>query len=125
MFCVLTDAPEIKTVSTCSSEADKVKCVCIAESKPASMIHFVLSNRVLPSTKVEKHGSVTIGTLEAEFGSFQVVYCLANNTLGNASLTLSLPVDSKEVLLFLFPTKGMNFILRKRKMTPHGFCLDR
>ncbi|XP_074510091.1 B-cell receptor CD22 [Sebastes fasciatus] len=104
-------APEIKTVSTCSSEADKVKCVCIAESKPASMIHFVLSNRVLPSTKVEKHGSVTIGTLEAEFGSFQVVYCLANNTLGNASLTLSLPVDSKMQNLYIVIASGAGGIL--------------
>ncbi|XP_077951344.1 sialic acid-binding Ig-like lectin 14 isoform X5 [Gasterosteus aculeatus] len=85
--------PEIKTASSCSSEADMVKCVCIAESQPVSMIHFVLSDRVLPRVKVEQHGTVTIGTLHAEFGSSRVVLCVANNTLGNANITLSLPVN--------------------------------
>lgn len=74
-----------------------VKCVCIAESRPPSMVHFVLSDRVLPSTKVEKHDSVTIGTLQAELGSSAFVLCLANNTQGNANATLFLPVNSKEV----------------------------
>ena len=73
-----------------------VKCVCISDSKPPSMLYFVLPDRVLPSTKVEKHGSVTIGTLHAELGSSVAVCCLANNTMGNANLTLSLPVTSKE-----------------------------
>ncbi|XP_077951354.1 sialic acid-binding Ig-like lectin 14 isoform X2 [Gasterosteus aculeatus] len=85
--------PEIKTASSCSSEADMVKCVCIAESQPVSMIHFVLSDRVLPRVKVEQHGTVTIGTLHAEFESSRVVLCVANNTLGNANITLSLPVN--------------------------------
>ncbi|TDH12013.1 hypothetical protein EPR50_G00066400 [Perca flavescens] len=73
-------APEIKTASSCSSEADMVKCVCIVESKLPSIVYFVLSDRVLPSTEVEKHGFVTIGTLRAKFGSSEAVYCLANNT---------------------------------------------
>ena len=96
---MLTDAPEIKTASSCSSEADMVKCVCIAESKPPSMVYFVLSDRVLPSTEVEKHGFVTTGTLRAKFGSSEAVYCLANNTLGNANLTLPLP-NSKDVFYY-------------------------
>lgn len=72
-----------------------VKCVCTVESRPPSMVQFVLSDRVLPITKVEKHDSVTIGTLQAKLGSFEFVLCLANNTQGNANLSLSLPVDSK------------------------------
>ncbi|XP_075965685.1 sialic acid-binding Ig-like lectin 14 [Anarhichas minor] len=103
--------PEIKTISSCSLEADMVKCVCIAESQPASMVYFVLSDRVLPSIKVEKHGSVTIGTLQAEFGSSRVVYCLANNTLGNANLTLSLPVNSKMQNLYIIIASGAGGIL--------------
>lgn len=86
-------APDFKT-SSCSSEADMVKCVCTVESRPPSMVQFVLSDRVLPITKVEKHDSVTIGTLQAKLGSFEFVLCLANNTQGNANLSLSLPVDS-------------------------------
>ncbi|XP_049903735.1 sialoadhesin-like [Epinephelus moara] len=94
-------APEIRAASSCSSEADMVKCVCIAESKPPSMVHFLLSDKVLPSTRVEKHGSLTIGTLQAELGSSEVVYCLANNMQGNATLTLSLPVNSKMQNLYI------------------------
>uniref|UniRef100_UPI0037E8954A myelin-associated glycoprotein isoform X2 n=1 Tax=Semicossyphus pulcher TaxID=241346 RepID=UPI0037E8954A len=87
-------APEIKAVSSCSLEAGMVKCVCIAESRPPSMVRFVLSDRVLPNTKVEKHGPVTIGILQSELGSSDSVYCLANNTQGSANLTLNFPVTS-------------------------------
>lgn len=90
-----TDAPEVKTMSTCSWETDTVKCVCIVESKPPSRVYFMLSDKVLPSTKVETHNSLTIGTLQADLGSYESVLCLANNTQGNASL--SLPVNSKKV----------------------------
>ncbi|XP_037308951.2 sialic acid-binding Ig-like lectin 5 [Pungitius pungitius] len=103
--------PEIKTVSSCSSEADIVKCVCIAESRPVSMIHFVLSDRVVPGVKVEHHGTVTIGTLHAEFGSSRVVYCVANNTLGNANLTLSLPFNRTMQNLYLVVASGAAGIL--------------
>lgn len=78
-----------------------VKCVCIAESKPPSMVHFVLSDRVPQNnTKTEKHGTVTFGTLLAELGSSEFVLCLANNTQGSTNLTLYLPVNSKEVFEF-------------------------
>ncbi|KAM8868924.1 sialic acid-binding Ig-like lectin 14 [Spinachia spinachia] len=98
--------PEIKTVSSCSSEADIVKCVCIAESQPVSMIHFVLSDRVLPRAKVEHYGPVTIGTLHAGFGSSRVVHCVANNTLGNANITLSLPVHSTMRNIYIVIASG-------------------
>lgn len=98
---MLTDVPEIKAVSSCSSEADMVTCVCIAEAQPASMVHFVLSDRVLPNNKVEKHGSVTTGTLKAEFGSYRVVYCVANNTLGKTNRTLSITVNSEDHYYFI------------------------
>ncbi|XP_067458002.1 myelin-associated glycoprotein-like isoform X3 [Thunnus thynnus] len=88
-------APEIKNVSSCSSEGDMVKCICIVESKPSSMVHFLLSNRVLSSTKVEIHGPVSIGTLQANLGSFRFIHCVANNTVGNANITLTFPDKSQ------------------------------
>ncbi|KAM8734360.1 myelin-associated glycoprotein isoform 3-T4 [Acanthopagrus schlegelii] len=86
-------APEVKTMSSCSSETDTVKCVCTVDSKPPSRVYFVLSDKVLPSTKVETHSSLTIGTLQADLRSYASVLCLANNTQGSASLSLS--VNSK------------------------------
>ncbi|KAG7242183.1 hypothetical protein INR49_024229 [Caranx melampygus] len=94
-------APEIKPISSCSSEGDMVKCMCIVESKPSCMVHFVLSDRILTGTKVEKHGSVTIGTLQGAFQSSKFIQCLANNTEGNATLTLSLPVSDKMQNLYI------------------------
>ncbi|KAG8010163.1 Myelin-associated glycoprotein [Nibea albiflora] len=86
-------APEVNSTSSCSVNGDLVKCTCIVASKPPSMIHFLLSDKILPSTKTEKNGSFTIGTLQAEFGSYTFVMCLANNTQGNA--TLMLPVNKQ------------------------------
>lgn len=83
--------PEFKTVSSCFSEGDMVKCMCIVDSQPPSMVHFLFSDRVLPSTKVEIHGAVTIGTLQENLGSFGFIHCVANNTVGNANITLTLP----------------------------------
>ncbi|XP_044063619.1 sialic acid-binding Ig-like lectin 14 [Siniperca chuatsi] len=104
-------APEIKTESSCSSEADILKCVCIAESIPPSIVHFMFSDGVLPSTKVENNGSVTIGTLQAELGSSEFVLCLANNMQGNATLKLSLPVNSEMQNLIIAIATGAGAIL--------------
>lgn len=77
-----------------------VKCMCIVDSQPPSMVHFLFSDRVLPSTKVEIHGAVTIGTLQENLGSFGFIHCVANNTVGNANITLTLPDKSKKYLEF-------------------------
>ncbi|XP_039972936.1 sialoadhesin-like [Xiphias gladius] len=104
-------APEIKTVSSCSSEGELVKCVCIVESKPPCMVYFVLSDRVLPVSKIEQHGSISIGTLRADFGSSEFVHCLVNNTVGNASHILSLPVNGKMQNLYTAVTIGAGVVL--------------
>ncbi|XP_060937102.1 sialoadhesin-like isoform X2 [Limanda limanda] len=104
-------SPEIKSLSSCSSEGKMVKCVCIADSEPPCMVHFVLSERLLPGTKIERHGSVTMGTLQAEFESSGFVHCLANNTVGNASLVLSLPVNSAMQSLYIAIAIGAGVLL--------------
>lgn len=93
----LADAPEIKTGSSCASEGDKVKCVCIAESRPVSTVHFLLSDNAVPSSiDVERHDSVTIGTLQVDLGSSEFVSCVADNALGRANVTFILPAHSKK-----------------------------
>nr|XP_019948347.1 PREDICTED: myelin-associated glycoprotein-like isoform X1 [Paralichthys olivaceus]XP_019948348.1 PREDICTED: myelin-associated glycoprotein-like isoform X1 [Paralichthys olivaceus] len=104
-------APEIKSVSSCSLEGDMVKCVCIVESKPPSMVRFELSERVLPGTIIERHGSVTIGTLQGDFESFEFVHCLANNTEGYANLVLSLPVNGAKKHLYIAIAIGACVVL--------------
>ncbi|XP_039885383.1 sialic acid-binding Ig-like lectin 14 isoform X1 [Simochromis diagramma] len=101
--------PDIETYSKCSSYNGIVKCDCIVQSRPPSMVHFVLGDRVLPSTTVETNGSVTTGTLQTDFRSFRFVHCLANNTLGNANLTLSLPVNDN--MQYIFIASGTGVIL--------------
>ncbi|XP_027142188.1 myelin-associated glycoprotein isoform X3 [Larimichthys crocea] len=102
-------APEVNSTSSCSVNADLVKCRCIVASEPPSMIHFLLSDKILPSTKIEKNGSFTIGTLQAEFGSYTFVLCLANNTQGNA--TLMLPVNSNMQSLYIIIAVGVGVTL--------------
>uniref|UniRef100_A0A669E083 Sialic acid-binding Ig-like lectin 14 n=1 Tax=Oreochromis niloticus TaxID=8128 RepID=A0A669E083_ORENI len=104
-------APVIETYSKCSSYDGIVKCDCIVQSKPPSMVHFVLGDRVLQSSKVEKNGSVTTGTLQTDFGSFKFVHCLANNTLGNANLTLSVPANDNMQNIFIASGAGVIFLI--------------
>ncbi|XP_029929258.1 myelin-associated glycoprotein isoform X2 [Myripristis murdjan] len=85
--------PEFKTGSTCSSDTAKITCVCIVNSWPPSTVEFFLADRILQSTNVEKHASVTIGTLQGDFGSSELVHCRAHNSQGNATLTLSVPTN--------------------------------
>ncbi|KAK2844404.1 hypothetical protein Q5P01_011063 [Channa striata] len=99
-------APEIKATNSCSSEGDMVKCVCIVESRPSSSVYFVLSDRVLPSTKTDTHGYVTIGSLQAESGSSEFVQCLANNTVGSTNLTVPLSVSGKMQNVYIFIAIG-------------------
>ncbi|KAM3873389.1 myelin-associated glycoprotein-like [Diretmus argenteus] len=87
--------PEIKVGSACSSDMFTVTCVCIVESKPPSMVQLLFPDGVLPGTKIEKHGYVTIGTLQGPLGSSGLVHCHANNTQGNATFILSVPTDNK------------------------------
>ncbi|CAJ1061630.1 myelin-associated glycoprotein-like isoform X2 [Xyrichtys novacula] len=105
--------PEIKTMSSCSRDADtnKVKCVCIVESRPPSMVHFVLSDRIQSKASIEKHGPIIIGTLQTEYGSSEFVHCLANNTQGTANVTLYFPVNSKMQSVFTYIATGTGLIL--------------
>ncbi|XP_028325972.1 myelin-associated glycoprotein isoform X3 [Gouania willdenowi] len=88
-------APEIQAVSYCRSELGGVKCICIVESSPPSTVHFYLADRNLQSTNTKKHGSLTYSVLQTDAGFTEPVTCFAYNTQGNASLTLSVFVDSK------------------------------
>ncbi|XP_019220672.1 myelin-associated glycoprotein isoform X2 [Oreochromis niloticus] len=103
--------PDIETSSKCFSEDGVVKCECIVESRPPSIVHFVLRDRVLQSTNVETVGSVTTGTLQTDFGSFKFVHCLANNTLGKANLTLSLPANDNMQNIFIASGAGVIFLI--------------
>ncbi|XP_019741949.1 myelin-associated glycoprotein-like isoform X2 [Hippocampus comes] len=102
----VTYAPVIKSVSSCSSDGEMVKCVCIAESRPPSNVHFSLPDTLLPRPDVERHDSITIGTLRAFLPSSELVYCVANNAMGNASAAITLPVHSKMLYLYVIIAAG-------------------
>lgn len=87
----LADAPEVKNISSCSLKA----CVCVVDSVPPSSVNFVLSDRVLSSTKLETNETFTTGTLQTELGAYKFVVCMANNTKGSTNITLFLPGNSK------------------------------
>ncbi|XP_040899772.1 myelin-associated glycoprotein-like isoform X1 [Toxotes jaculatrix] len=104
-------APEIQDVSSCSLHGDVVKCMCFVTSWPPSMVYFVLSDKVLPVTTIKGHGTVTIGTVQVDFGSSEFVRCLANNTVGNASISLSLPVNGKMQNLYIAVGAGVGLVI--------------
>ncbi|XP_077577723.1 myelin-associated glycoprotein [Stigmatopora nigra] len=102
----VTYAPEIKSVSSCSSEGAMVKCMCIAESRPPSSVHFFLLDRVLPRPDIERHDSVTIGTLKDFLPFYGFIQCVANNSLGNTNSTLTLPVYNTMLYIYSIVSAG-------------------
>ncbi|XP_026039156.1 myelin-associated glycoprotein-like [Astatotilapia calliptera] len=104
-------APDIKTSSKCSSENGIIKCDCIVESEPPSMVYFILGDRVMQSNKAEKNGSVTIETLQTDFGSFRRVQCLANNVVGYDNILLSLPVNDNMQNILISSGAGVIFLI--------------
>lgn len=92
-------APEIKSMSSCHLEEGHVTCMCIAQSNPPSAVFLLLSDRVLPNTKIENQGLFTIATLQDDLGSSKFIMCLANNTVGKANLTLLIPTNNLHVYI--------------------------
>lgn len=66
------------------------------------MVHFVLSGRVLPSTKLETNGTFTTGTLQAELEAYEFVVCVADNAKGSTNITLFLPSKVFNFIVCLF-----------------------
>ncbi|CAB1334062.1 unnamed protein product [Coregonus sp. 'balchen'] len=74
-----------------------VTCLCIVDSEPPGTVEWSLPSRplpTLPSTRVERHGSVTMVTLQRALGFSETIHCHAINTQGNA--TLSFTVSTNE-----------------------------
>ncbi|XP_055083862.1 myelin-associated glycoprotein-like [Periophthalmus magnuspinnatus] len=83
-------APEIRNASSCFWDGHHVRCMCIVDSNPPSEVRL-LSDRELLNTRTEQFGLLTIVTLEADLGLSSSVKCIAYNTMGNATLLMSLP----------------------------------
>lgn len=117
-FFSVAVAPEISNASHCTSGAKLITCVCIAESSSPSRVQFLLSGRILDSTDMKTHGTVTIGILRVQQGPHEFIHCLANSTAGRANLTLS---------VIHLHSKGLSFLFRASKLivwwTCHWFCV--
>ncbi|KAM9468838.1 B-cell receptor CD22 isoform 1-T1 [Clarias gariepinus] len=85
--------PEIKVGSSCTSDTSKVTCTCIVDSHPVSEIKLWGTD---PSIELrrsheEKHGTLTIVTLQGALGFSDMVHCQAINSQGNYTMTLQVP----------------------------------
>ncbi|XP_062873410.1 sialoadhesin-like [Trichomycterus rosablanca] len=82
--------PEIKVGSSCTLETLKTTCVCIVNSDPASDIKWWAADESLEkhSRTQERHGTVTIATLEMALGFSDSVHCHASNSQGNNTMIL-------------------------------------
>ncbi|XP_062322143.1 B-cell receptor CD22-like [Osmerus eperlanus] len=83
--------PEIKVGSACFSNISTVTCLCIVESVPLSDVQWSLPDGVLSSTKVDRHRSVIIATLQGSLGFADYTLCHANNSEGNTTQAFKLP----------------------------------
>ncbi|XP_064802159.1 sialic acid-binding Ig-like lectin 13 [Oncorhynchus masou masou] len=96
--------PEIKVGSACTSDISMVTCLCIVDSEPPGTVEWSLLDGPLPnrsSTRVERHGSVTMVTLQRALGFSETVHCHASNTQGNATLSLTVSTNDKMLMLYV------------------------
>ncbi|XP_072547724.1 myelin-associated glycoprotein [Salminus brasiliensis] len=88
--------PDIKAGSSCTSEFSTVTCLCMVDSNPSSDIKWWGSDqtKVLHSSNTEKHGSLSVVTLQGALHS-DTVHCFANNSQGHSTMTLRVPHSDK------------------------------
>ncbi|XP_061808434.1 myelin-associated glycoprotein isoform X1 [Nerophis lumbriciformis] len=99
-------APVIKA-SSCSSERNMVKCVCIAESNPPSSVHFLLPNgTALPEPEVEIQKPLTNVTLQTLLPSFGLVYCVVKNRVGSARVNITLAGKMPDLYIYIISAAG-------------------
>ncbi|XP_017346385.2 sialoadhesin isoform X1 [Ictalurus punctatus] len=85
--------PEIKVGSSCTLDISGVTCLCVVDSYPASEIKLwgADPSSELHRTQEEKHGTLTMVTLQEALGFFDTVHCQATNTQGNYTMALQVP----------------------------------
>lgn len=93
--CIPLDPPEIKVGSSCTWDISGVTCLCIVDSYPASEIKLwgADPSSELRRTHEEKHGTLTMVTLQGALGISDSVHCQATNSQGNYTMTLQVPHD--------------------------------
>ncbi|XP_070993500.1 B-cell receptor CD22-like isoform X1 [Oncorhynchus clarkii lewisi] len=102
--------PEIKVGSACTSDISTVTCLCIVDSEPPGTVEWSLPDGplpTLPSTRVERHGSITMVTLQRALGFSETVHCHASNTQGNATLSFTVSTNGKDKMSMLYVSIGI------------------
>ncbi|XP_041709880.2 sialic acid-binding Ig-like lectin 12 [Coregonus clupeaformis] len=113
--------PEIKVGSACTLDISMVTCLCIVYSEPPGTVEWSLPAGPLPSTRVERHGSVTMVTLQRALGFSETVHCNASNTQGNATLSFTVPTNDK--MLMLYVSIGIAALVVVVILIPMSACL--
>uniref|UniRef100_A0A4W5RK91 Ig-like domain-containing protein n=1 Tax=Hucho hucho TaxID=62062 RepID=A0A4W5RK91_9TELE len=93
--------PVIKVGSACTSDISTVTCLCIVDSVPPGTVEWSHPAGPLPSTSMERHGSVTMVALQRALGSSETVHCHAHNTQGNATLSFTLSTNDKMLMPYV------------------------
>ncbi|XP_023992152.1 B-cell receptor CD22-like [Salvelinus sp. IW2-2015] len=96
--------PEIKVGSACTSDISMVTCLCIVNLEPPGTVEWSLPAEplpTLPSTRLERHGSVTMVILQRALGFSETVHCHASNTQGNATLSFTVSTNDKMLMLYV------------------------
>uniref|UniRef100_A0A4W5RET9 Ig-like domain-containing protein n=1 Tax=Hucho hucho TaxID=62062 RepID=A0A4W5RET9_9TELE len=93
--------PVIKVGSACTTDISTVTCLCIVDSVPPGTVEWSHPAGPLPSTSMERHGSVTMVALQRALGSSETVHCHAHNTQGNATLSFTLSTNDKMLMPYV------------------------
>ncbi|KAG9334862.1 hypothetical protein JZ751_006339 [Albula glossodonta] len=88
-------APEIKEGSACTTTVTGVTCVCIVDSVPPPEIRWLFLGGALPSSRTERHGSISRGTFQNPHRLSDHITCQASTSRGNSTISLPIPHTGK------------------------------
>ncbi|XP_028679412.2 myelin-associated glycoprotein-like isoform X1 [Erpetoichthys calabaricus] len=93
------DKPIILNNTTCIGNSSGTFCRCFANSSPPADIEWHFADNKVPSSSIERQGSVSVGTLEGPLNAGETILCVATNIYGTVKWQITLPVKDKPIIL--------------------------
>ncbi|XP_051776647.1 sialic acid-binding Ig-like lectin 13 isoform X3 [Erpetoichthys calabaricus] len=95
------DKPIILNNTTCIGNSSGTFCRCFANSSPPADIEWHFADNKVPSSSIERQGSVSVGTLEGPLNAGETILCVATNIYGTVKWQITLPVKGVHLSLLV------------------------
>ncbi|XP_039626496.1 sialic acid-binding Ig-like lectin 13 isoform X2 [Polypterus senegalus] len=95
------DKPIILNNTTCIGNSSGTFCRCFVNSSLPAKIEWHFADNKVPSSSIERQGSVSVGTLEGPLNVGETILCVATNVYGTVKRPITLPVKGVHLSLLV------------------------